>query len=411
MTAHYRFREITPALLSAVKEMPVVVLTGMRQSGKSTLLQREPSLRKRRYVSLDDFAVLEMAEKDPESLISGDGPLTIDEAQKAPQLLQVIKRSVDKKRKPGRFLLSGSANFALLKNVSESLAGRALYMELSPMNRREISGTVGEESSLFHFIRANRWPERKIAAPIGAGEILRGGMPSVSLKEVKHPGLWFRGYEQTYLERDMRNISQVEDLIPFRNLLRLAAMRTGQVLNCSELGRDAKLNSSTVARHLSLFETSFLIARLSPYFLNQASRLIKSPKLYLSDSGLAGYFAGIEEPNKLGGDPFSGPLLETYVYQNLISLLRSRQTGGRLCFWHVQGRHEVDFIMEIGRKTYAIEIKNGSRWKGKDLTGLRTFLGSTPACQAGILAYNGAGGEAVSLGERLWAVPLGLLLS
>ena len=405
----YHPREIAPLLQAALKDMPVVVLTGMRQAGKSTLLRHEPWLKRRRYLSLDDFALVEAAERDPEALVAGEEPVTIDEAQRTPQLLSVIKRAVDRRRRPGQFLLSGSANFALLRQVSESLAGRALYLTLAPMNRREIHGTVSRPPALVHFLKTSRWPTVTPARPVTPQEVLRGGMPSVCLGEAKRPALWFQGYEQTYLERDVRAITQVADLIAFRTLLHLTALRTGHVLNQSELGRDAKLNSTTVARYLSLFETSFLISRLPPFLRNRATRLIKSPKLYLTDSGLAGALSGLQDATPSATEPGFGALLETYVVQNLVSLCQATWPSARLSFWHVQGRHEVDVILEAGQTTLAIEITGGTRWKEKDLAGLRAFLEGTPACQAGLFAYNGT--ELVSLGKRLWAVPIALLLS
>lgn len=405
----YRHREIALLLQAALQDMPVVVLTGMRQAGKSTLLQHEPWLKGRRYLSFDDFALVEAAGRDPEALLAGEEPITIDEAQRVPQLLSVIKRAVDRRRRPGQFLLSGSANFALLRQVSESLAGRALYLTLCPMNRREIRGTVTKTPALFHFLKTNRWPTLTTRRAISPQEVLQGGMPPVCLGEVKDPTLWFQGYEQTYLERDVRAISQVADLIAFRTLLHLTALRTGHVLNHSELGRDAKLNSTTVARYLSLFETSFLILRLPPYLRNRASRLIKSPKLYLTDAGLASYLSGAHEVKRAASEPLFGALLETYVVQNLLSLCQAKWPLARLSFWHVQGRHEVDVVLEVGQAMIAIEVTSGTRWKEKDLAGLRAFLDATPRCQAGLFAYNGT--QLVSLGKRVWAVPLDLLLS
>ena len=410
MTPYHR-RDITPLLQTALREMPVVVLTGMRQAGKSTLLQREPALRRRRYVSLDDFATLEQAERAPESLLQGLEPITIDEAQRAPQLLVAIKRLVDARRRAGQFLLSGSANFALLRQVSESLAGRALYLTLHPMDRRELAGTVATPPALFQFLSTHQWPSPRRFSPLTLREVLRGGMPVVGLRHVQDPALWFRGYEQTYLERDVRALSQVADLVAFRTLLQLAALRTGQILNQSELGRDAKLNATTTARYLSLLETSCLINRLPPYRRNRASRLIKSPKLYLADAGLAAHLMGLGlDAPPPGHQPLVGALVETYVVHNLLSVCASRQPEARVYFWNLQGRYEVDVVIEVEGKVIAIEIRWGTRWKEHDLAGLRAFLAQTPHGHAtGILAYNGT--EAVSLGDRLWAVPLGMLLS
>lgn len=235
-------------------------------------------------------------------------------------------------------------------------------------------------------------------------------MPPVCLGDIADPQVWFKGYEQTYLERDVRALSQVADLTVFRNLLMLAALRTGQILKASELARDAKLSAATVSRYLGLLQISFVIRLLEPSLNNRSSRLIKSPKLYLTDSGLAGYLTGASSPDASSpGDPIWGALLENHVATNLAALLEAHWPSARLFFWSIQGRQEVDFVIEAGRKTLAIEVKAATRWHERDLGGLKAFLAATPSCQAGILAHNGT--DAVSLGDRLWAVPLGMLLS
>jgi predicted AAA+ superfamily ATPase len=388
--------------------MPVVIVTGLRQSGKSTFLQHEKALAARRYVTLDDFAQLAAARSDPEGLIRSEEPLTIDEAQKCPELLTVIKREVDRSRRAGRFLLSGSANFALLRGVTESLAGRALYHTLHPFTRRELQGTSRSLPYLRRAFENGAPPKYTGAAHITPDEVLVGGFPPVCLKLTRRPAFWFKGYEQTYLERDVRELSRLVDLVSFRNLLGLAANRTGQILTISELGRVAKLNATTTARYLRVLEASFVVTRLHPYFANRASRLIKSPKLYVSDSGLAAHLVGVGETG-VASEALKGALLETYVAQNLAALLQSEWTGARLSYWHVQGRYEVDFVIEKGRETLAIEIKSASRWDERDLAGLKAFLDKTKQCRLAILAYGGR--ETVRLGDRLWAVPLAAVLS
>ena len=402
----YRTRESSKIVLEALNNMPVVVLSGMRQTGKSTILQKLPELKHRKYISFDDYNTLEAARRDPEALISGNRTLTIDEAQKFPEILSVIKRNVDKNRKPGRFILSGSANFLLLKNITESLAGRAVYLTLYPFTRREVLGHTSEVPVLIHFIKKNTFPERK-SDPIHWKDILKGGMPPVCLKEVKKPAVWFRGYEQTYLERDIRSLSQVADLISFRHLLQLVSLRNSQVLNISELARDAKLNVMTTTRYLSLMEASFVLTRIYPYLGNRSSRLIKAPKLYLSDTGLAAHLAGVKTID--AHEVLRGALLENYVMQNLQGIVSAHAPDVKIAYWNVQGRFEVDFILEIGRKTIAIEIKSGSRWNEKDLSGLTAYMNSSKNCLAGILAYNGT--EVLKLKNKTWIVPISLLLS
>jgi predicted AAA+ superfamily ATPase len=232
-------------------------------------------------------------------------------------------------------------------------------------------------------------------------------MPSVCLGEAPDHRLWFQGYEQTYLERDIRALSRVADLVTFRHLLQLAALRNGQVLKQSELARDAKLNVMTTSRYLSLMEVSYVLRRLPPFLRNPSSRLIKSPKLYFSDSGLAAYLTSQGE--SAASEPLGGALLECYVLQNLEGIASVHLSGARIFYWHIQGRYEVDFIVETSRGTVAIEIKNGSRWEDKDLSGLRSFVANTPSCLAGILGY--AGSQTVNLGDKIWAVPIPVLLS
>jgi len=402
----YKPREISKVLVEALENMPVVVLSGMRQTGKSTLLLNQPELRNRRYISFDDFSTLEAAKSNPEDLIGGKEPLTIDEAQKYPEILNVIKQEVDRKRKPGAFLLSGSANFLLLKKVAESLAGRAVYLTLHPFIRREIHDIAKEAPAIVHFLKEGAFPKRKIN-PIVWGEIITGGMPSVCLKDVKNSSIWFRGYEQTYLERDIRALSQVADLVSFRRLLQLVALRNTRVLNISELARDAKLNVVTTSRYLSLMETSFILNRMPPYLGNRTSRLIKSPKIYLSDTGLAAYLIGIKDINAT--ETLRGVFLESYVFQNIEGIFSTYYPDARIAYWNIQGRYEVDFVIEIGNETIAIEVKNSSRWQSHDLAGLKAYLISSKRCRAAIFAYNGH--EVVKLEDKIWAVPLNLLLS
>ena len=380
----YLSREITPRLERALRQLPVVVLSGLRQSGKSTLLQNEAGLaRGHTYRTLDDFATLAAARSNPESLL--ESAAILDEVQRCPELLVALKKSVDEQRKPGRFILSGSANLALLGHVTETLAGRAGYFTLHPMTRREQRGTTAHEPFLVKFLRS--------PACLGTAD----GVAE-----------WFRGYVQTYVERDVRQLSQITDLVAFRTLAQLAALRTGQVLVISTLGRDAKLNAVTAGRYLDLLEASFLIRRLPPFLKNRSSRLVKSPKLYFTDSGLSAHLAGITTLEPGRDDLLRGALFETYVAQNLAALLEAHLPDAQLAFWHEQGRHEVDFVIESGRRVFAIEVKAATRWSESDLSGLRAFLERTPACAAAVLAYNGK--EAVKLDERLFAIPLGQLL-
>jgi hypothetical protein len=398
---------MVPRLQRALRRLPVVVLSGLRQSGKSTLLRHEPAMaRGHTYRTLDDFATLAAARTAPEALLAT--PTILDEVQRCPELLLALKKNIDEQRQPGRFILSGSANLALLGHVSETLAGRAGYFTLHPMTRRELTRATGHQPFLAKFINAPALPSGR-AEPVTDREVLTGGLPPACLGPTDGVAEWFRGYVQTYVERDVRQLSQITDLVAFRTLAQLAALRTGQVLVISTLARDAKLNAVTAGRYLDLLETSFLIRRLPPFLKNRSTRLVKAPKLHFTDSGLAAHMAGVSALEPGRDEVFRGSLFETYVGQNLAALLEAHVPEAQLAYWHEQGRHEVDFVIEAGRKILAIEVKAATRWRAGDLSGLHAFLERTPACCAAVLAYNGK--EAVQLGERLWAIPLGHLLA
>jgi len=403
----YIGRELARDLEGLLGDFPVVVIAGMHQVGKSTLLMNEPFLSGRTYINLDDFATLVEASESPEELLGRPGQLTIDEAQRAPGMLIAIKKLVDEKREPGRFLLSGSANFLLMEKVSESLAGRAIYIYLRPMNRRELTGATGKEPFLLKVLRAGKPAgTRHDAVPVRDEDVMKGGLPPVCTGQVSRRDRWFEGYEETGIEKDIRNLANIADLVSFRRLFRLAANRTGQLLNISQLAMDSGLSVPTARKYLGLLETSFVIHTVPAYLSSRTSRLVKTPKVFVTDSGLAAHAVGLTSPAR---DPFRGHLYETYAAQNLLSIIEANITGANLYFWSVQGRHEVDFIIEAGEGIIAVEVKAATRWSPGDLAGLNAFLKAEPGCIAAFLAYSGT--EMARLGDRLWAVPLDTLLS
>jgi len=407
----YLPRELAAEIARSRQSLPVVVVTGMRQVGKTTMLLRQRGLRTHRYASLDDFESLAEAHRDPAAFVRGRAPMTIDEAQRCPDLLVGIKTEVDRNRRPGMFLLSGSSNFALLKTVTESLAGRAIYHELEPMSRRELRKATANPPFVREFFETGRlpsgWQER--SSTVTDDEVVAGGLPPAALSGPADRARWLRGFEQTYLERDLRQLSQVADLAAFQRLMRLAALRTGQILSVSELARDAGLPVPTGARYLRLLETSYVLRLVPPYTANPVARLVKSSKACLSDTGFACHLAGIRDARTLRRDPRRGAIFETYVVQNLRSVCAAHWPRAELAFWNVQGRHEVDLVVGEPEACLAVEIKAASGWRNEDLAGLNSFLRHTPQCRVGILAYNGTKPEQIH--SRLWAVPLGLLLS
>lgn len=389
--------------------MPVVVLSGPRQSGKSTLLQHDDVVKSWRYVTLDDPTVLAALKRDPEGAL-GAGPVVVDEAQRAPELFLVIKRMVDRDRKPGCFVLSGSANFLLMSAVSESLAGRALHVHLGPLTLAELT-RAGGFSWLMRLLEGQDptvvFPARcpPLSNP-AEPEWLKGGLPPAVLEpDGGARRLWYTGYEQTYLDRDLRDLTQVADLGLFHRFLRLCALRTAQVLNMNDLARDCGTSPVTVARWLLLLETSCLVQRIPPYFSNQAKRLVKAPKLYWMDSGLAAFLCGLHDEAGLAQHVLRGAIAETYVCHNLQAWLAAHLPDARLTHYRSHAGHEVDFVVESGQEVVAIEVKASRSVDARDVKGLRMFLATESRCRAGVVLYQGA--DLVPLGERMWAVPMG----
>ncbi|MGH8306550.1 MAG: ATP-binding protein [Steroidobacteraceae bacterium] len=295
-------RLVGTALSERLRVMPAVVVTGARQTGKSTLAEQlVPGAR--RYATLDDLDVLDVARRDPEILVGGPGAVTFDEVQREPELLRAVKRAIDRDRTPGRFLLAGSANLLLMRQVSESLAGRASYLTLWPMTRREQLGLgrCGRWEELLDTPDTG-WLERLAGAKDSAEDwralAVRGGFPTPALQltTAADRRIWFDGYVRTYLERDLRDLASIGALPDFRRLMRAACLRMGQLVNQTELGRDVALPQPTVHRWLNLLETSYLLVRLPAYAVNRTKRLIKAPKIYWGDTGVALHLTGTEEP-------------------------------------------------------------------------------------------------------------------
>ena len=381
-------RLVGAALTERLRVMPAVVVTGARQTGKSTLVEHlVPG--KRRYATLDDLDVLDAARRDPEILVGGKNPITLDEVQREPGLLRAVKHAIDRDRSPGRFLITGSANLLLMRQVSESLAGRASYLTLWPMTRREQRG-LG---------RCGRWDEL-LATPdanwrdlLAAGEdraedwrvlARHGGFPTpaLALSETAERQIWFDGYVRTYLERDLQDLASISALPDFRRLMRATCLRLGQLVNQTELGRDVALPQPTVHRWLNLLETSYLLVRLPAYAVNRTKRLIKAPKVYWGDIGAALHLAGVEEPG--------GAHLENLILQDLLAWRDARIDQTELAYWRTSIGEEVDFVIETGGKLLPIEIKATARPRLADIAHLRTFRAEYgKKARAGLLLHTG----------------------
>ena len=381
-------RLVSPSLDARLRVMPAVVVTGARQAGKSTLVQRlTPG--PRRFLSLDDLDAVEVARRDPDALVGGSQPVTIDEVQREPDLLHAVKRAIDHQRRPGQFLLTGSANLMLMDKVSESLAGRASYLTLWPMTRREQLG-LGGGGVWEELLTApeDDWPELLSAQDVEpedwVGLARRGGFPSPAIQMRSHQErtIWFDGYIRTYLERDLMGLSAISGLPEFRRLMRATCYRLGQLVNQTELGRDVALPQPTVRRYLNLLETSHLLVRLSPYSVNRTKRIIKTPKLYWADTGTALHLAPVSEP--------TGAHLENIVLHDLLAWRDARLDYADILYWRTTVGEEVDFVIETGDSLLPIEVKMTARPRLRDAAHLRTFRAEYgERCRSGLLLHTG----------------------
>jgi predicted AAA+ superfamily ATPase len=358
------------ALRERFAVMPVVVLSGSRQCGKSTLAGVVAPPRAR-TATFDDMDALELARRDPEALLGGAACVVLDKVQRVPELLLSVKKAVDRDRRPGRFLLTGSANLLLMRQVSESLAGRASYVTLWPMTRRERLGlgTAGAWDALLSA-RDESWEDVLDAEDAPAAdwreEAVRGGypVPAVHLRRTADRAVWFEGYVRTYLERDLRDLAGIAALPDFARVLRATALRLGQLLNQTELGRDCAVAQPTVHRWLNLLETSYLLMRLPAFAVNRTKRLMKTPKTYWCDTGLALHLAG--------GEP-GGAHLENLVLHDLVVWRDARSERAELSYWRTASGEEVDLVVETGGRLLPIEIKASARPRLADATALRSF--------------------------------------
>lgn len=348
-------RALESVLKKVARQYPVVTLTGPRQSGKTTLVQAVFS--RHEYVSLEEPDVREYALEDPRGFLGQftEGVI-LDEVQRAPDLFSYIQTIVDREDRPGRFILSGSQNFLLLRSISQSLAGRSAILHLLPLSLRELEGREPFPlESLVHELSENR-EER---SPRDLMEVLfRGFYPRIHDKGLD-PVTWYSGYYQTYIERDVREIVNIGDLEAFGRFVRLCAGRNGQLLNLTSLANDCGIAHTTASRWISILEASFLVHLLRPYHANFGKRLIKSPKLYFLDTGLLCYLLRIQSPEDLRLHASRGPIFESFVTSELIKDFLHQGKEPDLYFWRDSTGHEIDAVADLGSKRVAVEIKSG----------------------------------------------------
>ncbi|MBI4230432.1 MAG: ATP-binding protein, partial [Planctomycetes bacterium] len=362
------------------------------------------------YVTFDDATVLAAARLDPQGFLKGysGGRLIIDEVQRAPELFRAIKIVVDRDRKPGRFLLTGSANLLLLPKIGDSLAGRIEIVRLHPLTESEKARRPG--AFLGAFLGGTLAPRLSSDTGDAPGElisrILQGGYPPPLVREASRARQWHRQYIQTLVERDVRDVARVREADELTRLLEMAAIRTAQLLNLSSLGTELGMRRETIDQYLGILERLFLVRRLPAWHHNEGKRLIKTPKMHIADSGLAAALTGWHGEDWLHRRDRIGPFIESFVVQQIMA--QATWTDPDLRFWHYRDKDqiEVDLVVTRGRKTWGVEVKASSTVTPADGRGLHRLADQCGRdFQHGIILYAGASTLPTS-DARILAIPL-----
>lgn len=402
-------RLIESRVAESLTDTPVVLIAGPRQAGKTTLARQVAKNHEMHYLTLDDELVLLAAKADPVGMIRNLDRAIIDEIQRAPQLLLAIKKSIDEDRRPGRFLLTGSANLMALPTVADSLAGRMETLTLLPLSQSEIYGAT---NNWLDSVFAGHIPE--ISTPlIGKAlyeAVLRGGYPeAVSRKTAKRRTVWIRQYIDALIQRDVRDVAGLDKLDHLPRFLRALAHTSGQLCNYSQLGGQVGLDYKTVARYEGIFEQMYLLKRVEAWGRNRLSRIVKTPKLQFIDSGLLATLADVSNIDISLDLGRFGHILESFVYGELRKINTAADRNYDLLYYRDHDQHEVDLVAEDSSgRIVGIEVKAAATVRSSDLRGLKRL--STLAGEQfvlGVILYDGL--ETMPIGDRLWAVPISTL--
>lgn len=405
-------RHLGRCLDESLSDTRVVVIAGPRQSGKTTLLRGHCAAHGRKLISLDDATTLTVARSDPTGLLAGRGPMAIDEIQRAPELLLAIKKIVDDDPRPGRFLLTGSANLMTLPVVADSLAGRMEVLTLLPLSQSELAGRSCRWLDALFEGEIPRLPDspEPQAGPSLSDRLLAGGYPEAMQRaSPRRRQDWMAAYLEAILTRDVREIAQVNKTEGLARLLRALAAVSGQLCNFAQLGGALGLDHKTAQRYVGLFEQLYLVQRLEPYAANRLSRLVKTPKMHFLDSGLLAAMGGLTPARLERERTAPGPLAETFVFSELLKIASWSEGRFRFSHYRDKDQREVDLVVENeASELIGVEVKAGASVVAGDLAGLRRLADATAGkFRAGVILYDGA--ETHSFGGGLWAVPFATL--
>lgn len=408
-------RYIQPRVTAALADTPVVLLSGPRQAGKTTLV-RQLAGSERRYLTLDDELTRLAAQEDPVGLIRSLDSAVIDEIQRAPNLLLAIKKAVDEDRRPGRFLLTGSANLMALPSIADSLAGRMETLVLLPLAQCEI--TANPESSLtwldILFADGILAATQPAVGDALVDKVIRGGYPeALSREDNRRRKTWAKQYIDSLIQRDIKDIASIDKLDQVPRLMRALAQTAGQLCNYSQLGGQVGIDHKTASKYIAVFEQMYLMQRLQPWSGNRLSRLVKTPKLQFNDSGLLSVLLDFSDPMRQRN--LFGQLLESYVFAELRKQITWSEGEYGLFYYRDKDQYEVDFVVEnASGEIVGIEVKAAASVSLSDLAGLKRLASVAPQnFKAGIILYDGT--ETLPIGRvndsPLWAMPIATLTS
>jgi len=405
-------RHLTPLVQEALADTPVVLLNGPRQAGKTTLARSFAS-DGFRLITLDDTATLASAREDPTGLVRSLDRAVIDEVQRAPELLLAIKQAVDSDRRPGRFLLTGSADLRTLPAVADSLAGRMEVLTLLPFAGCELEGGKGSWVEQVFSGEIPQLPSAPDPSELGDGlidRVLAGGYPeALARSSPRRRQAWLQQYTAALLSRDVREIAAIDKLEQMPRLLRALAQIAGQLCTVNPLAGQLGLDHKTASKYVGVLEQLFLLRRIQPWTTNRLSRIVKTPKLQFLDSGLLAHLRGASPAGLQGDRAGFGPLLESFVVSELLKLISWSEGDVQMFHYRDKDQREVDVVLENrAAQVVGVEVKAKASVQAKDFAGLRR-LADLAAHQfiAGVVLYDGT--ETLPMGPGLWAVPLATL--
>lgn len=406
----YIYRSLEERLKRAINAHPAIIITGPRQVGKSTILKKGPEFRKYKYYNFDSLDTLTAIKQNPEELLKASMVNIIDEVQKFPEILSVIKKIIDDTDRKVRFVLSGSANLLLMRKVSESLAGRAIYMNLYPFSVGEY--VAADRENILDMLLNGKNPEEGYVKgfELDMEDVLWKGLmpvPWLKLRTLEEINEWFDGYITTYLERDLRDVSVISDLGDYKKFLKVMALYNGSIIDETAISRDIQIPQSTIHRYLGLLETTCIVTKVQPFERNRKKRIVKRPKAYWFDNGFVNFLAGNHKPKGLSKKKEYGFLFEAFILHHLKVWASLRVPSPGIYYWRLRTGEEVDFVIEIDDEIIPIEVKAKKEVGYGDISNLLEFLAAYPHTKNCLLIY--CGEKVIKLSEKIFAVPFSMV--